>query len=127
MCANPSKFSDKDCCASSCTNTQVDYNHESPLPEAFSTSEIESIGEFKMVRPLHLETYFDEEGWCHIDCESAGIFAVGSTMEEAKEDFLDELRDAWESYVQESPADFHESALEYRKWLEENIIGCTPH
>ena len=123
MCANHSKFSGNGDYASSCTNTHVDYNYESLLPEAFSTSEIKSIGEFKMVRPLHLETYFDEEGWCHIDCESAGIFAVGSTMEEAKKDFLDELKDAWESYVLESPVDFHESALEYRKWLEENIIG----
>ena len=88
-----------------------------------STSELRNIGEFRMIRPLYLNSFYDEEGFYHIECDSADLYAVGSTAEEAREDFLDELRDAWRTYVLGDPSDFHISALRYREWLKENIQG----
>ena len=74
-----------------------------------------------MIRPLYLDTYYDDDKYYHMECESANIFAVGDTVENAKEDFLEELRYAWETYVLGDPTNFHESALKYREWLMNNI------
>ena len=74
-----------------------------------------------MIRPLYLEAYYDDDNYYHIECESANIFAVGDTVENAKKDFLEELKDAWNTYVLGDSTNFHDSALKYRRWLMDNI------
>ena len=122
MYANASMFSSDSYYYGPHYNVQENYDYVFLQPNAFSTFEIESIGEFKMVKPFFINTYL-EDGFYHMECEPMGIYAVGSTIEEAKEDFLNELTDAWKTYVLGDPSDFHESALKYRKWLKDNIKG----
>ena len=83
---------------------------------------VSSIGRYRFRNAVPLMVYLDEDSFVHMECETADLFAVGETEEEAYRNLIDELDFAWEAYVKSNKSTLHDSALAYRDWLLDNLV-----
>lgn len=56
-----------------------------------------------------------------LDCEILDIYSFGSDMSRAKEDFVGELRFAWEKYAECDRSELSESAVKYGEKLKKHV------
>ncbi|MGN0099295.1 MAG: hypothetical protein ACI38Y_08235 [Candidatus Methanomethylophilaceae archaeon] len=93
------------------------------LPQSSSCDTItfNKLKEYRFLEDVYFSRVIDKDGFVHLSNKEADLFACGRNDEEAEEDLYDELDFAWNEYVLQNPDPFHQSAINYRGWLIDNI------
>lgn len=82
---------------------------------------IDRIGRFRFRTEMCFDVETAGDGWVMLSNPDARLYAVGRTVEDAKDDLEETLGDIMDDYVLCDESELHESGIELRRWFMENV------